>query len=78
MLYHFKKGKKATETQKKICAVYGECAVIDCTCQRWFAKFPAGDFSLDEASRLGTPVGVGRDQIEMLTENIDIMPHGRS
>ena len=27
MLYYFKKGKSATETQKKICAVYGEGAV---------------------------------------------------
>ena len=27
MLYHFKKGKNATATQKKICAVYGENAV---------------------------------------------------
>ena len=24
MLYYFKEGKNATETQKKICAVYGE------------------------------------------------------
>ena len=27
MLYYFKKGKNATEMQKKICAVYGEGAV---------------------------------------------------
>ena len=69
MLYHFKKGKKATETQKKICAVYGECAVIDCTCQRWFAKFPAGDFSLDDVPWLGRPVEVDSDQIEALIAN---------
>ena len=29
MLYYFKKGKNTTETQKKICAVYGEGAVTD-------------------------------------------------
>jgi len=29
MLYYLKKGKNATEMQKKICAVYGEGAVID-------------------------------------------------
>ena len=33
MLYYFKKGKNVTETQKKICAVYGEGAVIDQMCQ---------------------------------------------
>ena len=44
MLYYFKKGKKATEMQKKVCAVYGEGAVTDRTCQKWFAKFRAGNF----------------------------------
>ena len=29
MLYYFKKGKTATETHKKICAVYGEGTVTD-------------------------------------------------
>ena len=39
MLYYFKKGKNATEMQKKICAVYGESVVIGQTCQKWFTKF---------------------------------------
>ena len=40
MLYYFKKGKKAPEMQKKkICAVYGEGAVTNRTCQKWFVKF---------------------------------------
>ena len=47
MLYYFKKGKNASEMQKKkIRAVYGEGAVTDRTCQKWFAKFHAGDFLL--------------------------------
>ena len=54
MFYYFKKGKNETETHKKICAVYGEGAVTDRTCQKWFAKFRAGDFSLDGASRSGS------------------------
>ena len=48
MLY-FKKGKNATETQKMICAVYGEGAVTDQTRQKWFVKFRARDFLLDNA-----------------------------
>ena len=39
MLYNFKKAKNATETQERICAVYGEGAVTDQTCQKWFVKF---------------------------------------
>ena len=43
MVYYFKKGKNATKTHThthtNIGAVYGEGAVIDQTCQKWFAKF---------------------------------------
>ena len=39
MLYYLKKGKNATEIQKRICTVYGEGTVTDRTCQKWFAKF---------------------------------------
>ena len=50
MLYYFKKGKNATEMQKKICAVYGEDIVTDQMCQKSFVKFHAGDFSRDYPS----------------------------
>ena len=69
MLYYFRKGKNVTKIQKKICAVYGEGAVTDQTCQKWFAKCRAGDFLLDEAPRSGRPVEVDSDQMETLTEN---------
>ena len=69
MLYYFKKGKNATEMHNKICAVYGEVAATDQTCQKWFAKFHAGDFSLDGAPRSGRPVEVDGDQIETIIEN---------
>ena len=69
MLYYFKKGKNETEMQKKICAVYGEGAVTDRMCQKRFAKFCAGDFSLDDAPRSGRPLEVDSDQIETLIEN---------
>ena len=39
LVYYFKKGKNATEMKKKIYAVYGEGAVTDQMCQKWFAKF---------------------------------------
>ena len=45
MLYYFKKGKNTTETQKKICAMYGKGTVTDRMCQKWFAKFRAGECS---------------------------------
>ena len=55
--------------KKKICAVYGEGAVTDWMCQKRFAKFRAGDFSLDNAPWLGRPAEVESNQIETLIEN---------
>ena len=54
---------------KKICAVYEEDAVTDWMCQKCFAKFRAGDFSVDNAAWLGRSVEVDSDQIETLIEN---------
>ena len=69
MLYYFKKGKNTTEIQKRICAVYGEGAVTDQRCQKWFAKFHARDFLLDDAPQLGRPVEFDSSQIGTLIEN---------
>ena len=57
------------ETQKKICAVYGEGAMTDQTCQKWFVKFHAVDFLLDDAPWLGRPVKVDSSQIKTVIEN---------
>ena len=64
-----RKVKTQLKHTKNICAVYGEGAVTDRTCQKWFARFRAGDFSLDDAPQSGRPVEVDGDQIETLIEN---------
>ena len=43
--------------------------MTDQTCHKWFVKFRAGDFSLDDAPQLGRPVEVDSKQIETLIEN---------
>ena len=48
--------------QKKNYAVYGESTVTDQTCQKWFVKFCAGDFSLDIAPQSGRPIELDTDQ----------------
>ena len=47
----------------------GKCAVTDQMCQKWFAKFHTGDFSLENAPWSSRPVEVDSDQIETLIEN---------
>ena len=39
MLYYFKKSKKQLNCKKKIYTVYGEGAMADQMCQKWFVKF---------------------------------------
>ena len=73
MLYYFKKGKKATEMQKRICTVYGEGAIIDHTCLKWFVKFSAED-TVDDAPWSSRPVKIDSYQIETLIENNRLIP----
>ena len=50
ILYYFKKGKSTTKMQKKKnYVVFGEGAMTDPMGQKWFVKFHAGDFSLEDA-----------------------------
>ena len=48
---------------------YRKGAVTDQTYQKWFGKFCARDFSLDNAPQSDRPVEINRDQIETLIEN---------
>ena len=52
-----------------ICAVYGEGAMTDGMYQKAFAKFCAGDFSLDNVPWSGRPIEVDSNQIKTLIEN---------
>ena len=56
--------------------MYGQGAVTDRTCQKWFAKFCAGDFLLDDAPWSGRPVEDDSNQIKTL-RTIEIIPSGR-
>ena len=47
--------------------MYGKRAVTDQMCQKWFAKFHTGDFSLDNAPWSSRPVEVDSDQIETVS-----------
>jgi len=51
MLFFYRKGKNAIQAAK-ICAVYGKGAVADRTVWKWFAKFKADDFNLEDQERL--------------------------
>lgn len=49
--------------------MYGEGAVTDGKEQKWFVKFHAGSFSLEDALRSGRPTEEDSDQMQTLIEN---------
>jgi len=55
MLFFYRNGKNATQATNKICTVYGEGAVAERTVRKWFARFKAGDFNLEDQERPGRP-----------------------
>ena len=68
MLFYYRKGKNATETCRKICHVYGENAVTERVCQKWFARFRKGNFSVRDAPRSGRPKMIDSDQMKAVVE----------
>ncbi|CAK9832788.1 Histone-lysine N-methyltransferase SETMAR [Anthophora retusa] len=69
LLYYFRKGKNASQAQKKLCAVYGNEALKERQCRNWFARFRSGDFSLKNAQRSGRPVEVDETHIKAIIDS---------
>ena len=54
--------------KKDVCSVWRRCSDRS-NVSKWFAKFRARDFPLEDAPQSGRPDEVDKDQIETLTEN---------
>ena len=48
-------------------SVYGDHALSERTCQKWFARFKSGDFDLGDRERAGCPKKVLRRRIGGIT-----------
>ena len=68
MLYEFRQGKNAVEARNAICSVYGFGAIGVRTCQRWFARFHAGCFDLEDQQRPGRPQELNSDELVALLD----------
>ena len=47
-LHYFNMKKTAAESHRILVEVYGEHALAERTCQKWFARFKSGDFGLED------------------------------
>ena len=55
LLNNFNMKKSATESHRILVEVYGDHALAERTCQKWFARFKSGDFCLEDQERPGQP-----------------------
>ena len=46
--------KTAAESHRILVEVYGEHALAERMCQKWFARFRSGDFGLEDEECLGS------------------------
>ena len=57
--YEFKLGGTAAQTARNIIEVWGQGSVNECTVQRWFQKFRAGNTSLEDEPHGSRPPTLG-------------------
>ena len=68
LLHHFNMKKTAVESHRILVEVYGEHALAERTCQKWFARFKSGDFGLEDEERPGQPKKFKDEELEALLD----------
>ena len=68
LLLYFNMKKTAAKSHRILVEVYGENALAERTCQKWFARFKSGDFGLEDKERLGQPKKFENEQLEALLD----------
>ena len=69
VLLHYSNMKKtAAESYRNLVEVYGEHALAERTCQKWFARFKSGDFGLEDEERPGQPKKFENEEPEALLD----------
>ena len=66
LLHYFNMKKTAAESHRIFVEVYGEHALAERTCQKWFARFKSGDFDLEDEERPGQPKKFEDEELEAL------------
>ena len=64
LLHNFNLKKTAAEIKRILVEVYGEQALAEKTCQKWFARFKSGDFGLEDEERPGQPKKFEDEELE--------------
>ena len=68
LFLYFKMKKTAAESHLTLVEVYGEHALAERACQKWFARFKSGDFGLEDEERHGQPKKFENEELEVLID----------
>ena len=68
LLHYFNMKKSAAENDRILAEVYGEHALAEQTCQKWFSRFKSGNFKLEDKKRLGQPKKFEDEELESLLD----------
>ena len=66
--HYFNMKKTAAESHCILVEVYGEHALAERTCQKWFARFISGNFGLEDEERPGQPKKFENGELEALLD----------
>ena len=69
LLHYFNKKKTAAESHRILVEVYGEHALADRTCQKWFARFKSRDFGLEDEECPGQPKKFENEGLKALLDD---------
>lgn len=68
LLHYFNMKKSAAESHRILVEVYGEHALTEQTCRKWFARFKSGHFELEDKERPGQPKKFEDEELELLLD----------
>ena len=68
LLHYFNRKKTTAESHRILVKVYGEDALAERTCQKWFARFKSGDFGLEDKERPGQPKKFEDEELKALLD----------
>ena len=68
LLHYFNMKKTAAESHRVLVEVYGEHALAERTCQKWFIRFKSGDFVLEDEELPGQPKKFEDEELEALLD----------
>ena len=68
LLHYFNMKKNAAESHRILAEVYGEHALAEQTCRKWFSRFKSDNFKLEDKERPGQPKKFEDEELESLLD----------